>query len=825
MPNLEQLKQIFINPPSEFTPIPFWFWNDDLTEEELKRQIHEFHAKEVDGFVIHPRMGLPRSIPYLSDVFMNLVEVAVTEAAALGMTIILYDEGMYPSGSACGLVVKENPEYASRGLQLREVACGKSNEKISVEIELAEGERLVSVQAARKLTHRTIDQDSIVVLEVQQGSQSVEFTPTSEGDWNILIFVEVYSKGTIRGVHAGQDDGEPEVPLAADLLNIEATQTFIRLTHDKYYAKLSPYFGSTIIAMFTDEPDLLGRGHLEGLMPWTTNFMEEFASSVGDEQQLVALWYEVGEDTEGIRYRYNNAVQSRMIQTYYKPLSDWCAQHSIALTGHPALSGDIGLLEYFQIPGQDLVWRYIAPEGNKSIAGEHSTMGKCSSDAARHRGRRRNLNEVFGVCGIEGGWSLTADNMKWYLDWLFVRGVNLISPHAFYYSIRDERRDERPPDVGLHNIWWQDYGQFSRYIKRMSWLMTDSSNVTEVAVLTGKTDLPWEIVKPLYEQQIEFNYLEEALLASAVTVVDGELHIKDYRYKVVLIEHGSHVAAESWSILKQFIAQGGLVIEWSESGQYGLNIGQLVVEQAQDIVAVLDGKLGRAVKLAPVGEHIRISTIKKDGHLFYVVVNEDEAPYQGVLTIEGNGLTEIWHPWEGSCEAAIVEMNEGHQSIALQLERRQCLVIAVDAGVEPIAANVQGKTQPLQVIADLSLDWVVTDGAHAKQLSQLSSWTEWEAMKHFSGTLTYEKRFSCEDLLLWSAIQLDLGTAEEHVRLEVNGQTVGVRMWKPYTFDIKDKLQSGENVLRVVVTNSLANEYDRKSFQSGLIGPVSLLAK
>ena len=31
-------------------------------------------------------------------------------------------------------------------------------------------------------------------------------------------------------------------------------------------------------------------------------------------------------------------------------------------------------------------------------------------------------------------------DMKWYLDWLFVRGVNMIFPHAFYYSLRDRRK-------------------------------------------------------------------------------------------------------------------------------------------------------------------------------------------------------------------------------------------------------------------------------------------------------------------------------------------------------------------------------------------------
>jgi hypothetical protein len=71
----------------------------------------------------------------------------------------------------------------------------------------------------------------------------------------------------------------------------------------------------------------------------------------------------------------------------YKTLADWCEAHGIGPTGHPAGSDDIGLLEHFHIPGQDVVWRYVAPEGDKAVTGHHSTMSKCSSDAARHRGR------------------------------------------------------------------------------------------------------------------------------------------------------------------------------------------------------------------------------------------------------------------------------------------------------------------------------------------------------------------------------------------------------------------------------------------------------
>lgn len=29
----QSLKEQFLNPAKEFTPIPFWFWNDDLREK------------------------------------------------------------------------------------------------------------------------------------------------------------------------------------------------------------------------------------------------------------------------------------------------------------------------------------------------------------------------------------------------------------------------------------------------------------------------------------------------------------------------------------------------------------------------------------------------------------------------------------------------------------------------------------------------------------------------------------------------------------------------------------------------------------------------
>ncbi len=79
--------------------------------------------------------------------------------------------------------------------------------------------------------------------------------------------------------------------------------------------------------------------------------------------------------------------------------------------------------------------------------------------------RRRNANECFGACNKDDNpWQLSGGDIKWYTDWLAVRGVNLFIPHAFYYSICGKRKDERPPDVGPHSIWWAHYNAWSHLL-------------------------------------------------------------------------------------------------------------------------------------------------------------------------------------------------------------------------------------------------------------------------------------------------------------------------------------------------------------------------
>lgn len=477
-----KLLQELARPAREFTPIPFWFLNGDLTDAELRGQLKDFAAHGVYGVVLHPRMGLAERIGYLGKAYFHYIRTAVAAAAKLGMTVVLYDEGMYPSGSACGLVVKDHPELASEGLAL----------------------------AARP----------------QPGDEVLARVPGG-------VLVARKSGGTMRGLHWGEDDGEPHAPPSADILNPAAVERFVRLTHEAYYRELAPYFGNTIIGFFTDEPSILGR-NVEGMFPWTHGFAEVFRQAGGKPENLAALF--AGKENDDTRL-YRALLLQREGEVYYGTLSRWCRAHGIGLMGHPHQSDDIEVEPYFAVPGQDLVLRWLAPEKD-GLAGMDSTIGKCSADAARLMGRRRNANECFGACNRDGNpWQLSGGDIKWYTDWLAVRGVNLFIPHAFYYSIAGKRKDERPPDVGPNSIWWPHYHKWAGYWARLSCLMTGIDLHADVAVLCRNRDLHPDAVRPLFERQTGFQYLPESVWPEC-TVQDGALACRGKTYRQVVDPYG-----------------------------------------------------------------------------------------------------------------------------------------------------------------------------------------------------------------------------------------------------------------------------------------------
>src|ERR1700722_5819761 len=75
------------DPPRENSLLPFWFWNDALDTDELIRQIDSFESRGVYGFVLHPRVGLPRDLGWMSDALLDHMRLALDEARRREMQV------------------------------------------------------------------------------------------------------------------------------------------------------------------------------------------------------------------------------------------------------------------------------------------------------------------------------------------------------------------------------------------------------------------------------------------------------------------------------------------------------------------------------------------------------------------------------------------------------------------------------------------------------------------------------------------------------------------------------------------------------------------
>lgn len=730
----EELLKEILQPGTEFTPVPFWFFNDAFDEKHVREQLEDYVQKGVNGFVLHPRIGVPEDMPYLSEQYFEAVKYIVRTADELGMKVVLYDEGMYPSGSAHGRVVEADPEYASRGIHLVD----------AFEIDRADRDGIFYTQRGREQ----------IIARLSDG-RAIAYG---------------FTGGTIRGIHFGEDDGQAGAPKSADILNPAAVDEFIRLTHDAYYEHLKEYFGNTVIAFFTDEPCALGR-NAGRYREWTPGLEKELMAAGGRPEELEALF--VSKNTVTGRadivkveenptvILYHKLIKKKLREVFYARLSTWCENHGISFIGHPAESDDIEEELYFHIPGQDLIMRRVSPETG-GLREFDSVQAKITADLARHLGRRRNANECFGVCNRNNvPWYFTASDMKWYIDWLGLRGVNLFIPHAFYYSVEGDRKGERPPDVGPNNIWWKYYRRISDYIKRLSFLMTDSVNGARVAVLCDNNKVPYEEIACLYERQTEFNYLPAALLEKA-QVEDGKLRCQGFSYDALL------------NVLGEEYRQ-----------RFGGKLGGLLLTNVDNVP-------GESFKLAEECKDLRKVHLKKWDCDMYLFGNEGKTPICTGVTISGLRNPLFVDLWKGLCYTA----EEAGEAFTLCLQPSETVLVISDG-----------------------LKWLPEETPVEKRGAnwfrrEYPDWTErFTVVEKGNNTVTYVCRETVEQISGQECFSVRGG---EMVECWCNGGFVDVSLWGCHRFELGDCLREGENEIRLTVTGNAANLYEDAGISFGL---------
>ena len=146
--------RFLLTPGDDSAPVYSWVWNDRLTRGGIAQRLDDMARIGVKTFYVIPesKQFRPVNMPtylepdYLTDEYLRLFAFAAEEAEKRGMTLWLYDEDGWPSGSAGGHVGTAKPQLCGRKLEARARTLAAGEAYVPAEDALAafaaDGERL-----------------------------------------------------------------------------------------------------------------------------------------------------------------------------------------------------------------------------------------------------------------------------------------------------------------------------------------------------------------------------------------------------------------------------------------------------------------------------------------------------------------------------------------------------------------------------------------------------------------------------------------------------------------------------------------------------------
>ena len=527
---MQQFAKYFENDNlQEYRPLPFWSWNDQLDLDKLIEQIRWMDANHIGGFFMHARSGLKTE--YLSDEWMNDIEVCADEAQKRNMKAWAYDENGWPSGFAGGKLLEE--EKNCDRYVLWNTGAYDSSADVSYSMD---SDKLVRVQS--------------------------DIEP-AEGE-----YLNLYLRTSVS---------------TADIANPEVVDKFIALTHEQYKERFGDTFAEKIEGFFTDEPQ-----YQRWFTPYTdmlpVYFKEKFGEDILDS---LGLLFVEKEGYRKFRYRYWKALQELILENFAHKVYDWCVEHDVKLTGHYVEESTLGyqlmccggvmpFYEYESIPGIDWLGKATVSDLPSRQVGS----------VAAQLGKKRVISETFGCCG----WDVTPAELRRIAGFQYATGVNMMCHHLIPYSERGIRKYDYPAHYGKENPWvCEAFDDFNRYFTRLGYLLGESKSHIKVAMLHpmrsayfdykrelepdafGIRELELELTRACKEMSkhgIEYHFLDETLLAKYGFVKDGTIGCGECAYEYLVLPSLVTMDETTERLLHEYVKQGGKILLMGDKPSY-----------------------------------------------------------------------------------------------------------------------------------------------------------------------------------------------------------------------------------------------------------------
>lgn len=500
----------------EYRPIPFWSWNDELEENELREQIRWMKKQGFSGYFMHARGGLKTE--YLGEKWFDCINACLDEGEKQGLDSWAYDENGWPSGFVGGKLLED--------VNNRD----------------------------RYLTYSTgeYDENSFVSYDIS-GDKLKRTKEKKDG----VTYLNVYN-------HISAS--------TADVLNPEVVDKFLAETHQKYKEKTGANFGRLLKGFFTDEPQ-----YYRSAQPYTRVIEKYFKEKYGEDVlDGLGLLFTEKEGYKTFRYRFWKSLQELFVNNFSKRVYEWCKKNDVQLTGHYVEERDLkwqllccgGIMPnymYESIPGMDHLGREISsPIAPRQV-----------SSVAMQLGKKKVLTETFACCG----WDVTPKELKRIAEWQYVNGVNLMCQHLLPYSEYGQRKRDYPAHFSWANPWVrQNFKRFNDYFAKLGYLLGESKEIVNVAYFSplrsiyfdykrDDFDAPLKVdesylktAEKLSAMNLHYHIIDETVLAECGSTADGKLIVGNCTYDYIVFPETLTMDKTTAGILEKFYSDGGKML-------------------------------------------------------------------------------------------------------------------------------------------------------------------------------------------------------------------------------------------------------------------------
>jgi hypothetical protein len=765
-----------------------------------------------------PKMFRPNTMPtelepdYLTQPYFEEYRFAMDTAQELGMQCWLYDEGGWPSGGACGRVLMDHPELARRKLACRKVLFkkGTTYQKSDSDVVAAFGPDTAHLQEG-------------VVL----------------GDDSVVE--EYFCKRDVFEV-----PGTPDYP---DITLAEATGAFLQITHDAYKPYLKQYFGTTIKAVFTDEPKAPSE------VPFHPDLVRLYEQTYG-ESILPALPVLFGavtpcERTAKHLRQWYDLCSRQFCENYLLRCKQWANKNGMLFTGHmdkddePAgcMSGCnyhlMRALRCLDVPGIDVIRRQIHPGEKQQLKtarhiSDNGFFPRYASSAAAQNGTDYAMTESFGVYGS----GLTYDQMRYTLGYQAIRGINIFNIMLLTYSRKGHMMAGELPSFSEKQACHRDLSVFNACMERLSYVFSLGHRVCDTALYYPVQDF-WGRVRSqemadifdregraLEKLHVDFDIVDEDILLSASGTEAGVICHGKAKYRQLLIPAGAYLSPEAMAVLDRFRSGGGRVCTAAEE----VRVCSPVIGEAH-LLRVMRRKLtgGELLCLFNEYDHADTFAVRVPAGRSYLI-NITEGKVETLLVQSGN--VKICMASGETC--AVYSTEEVLPAEEMFYPR---------SGTDLPRCFAFSRTQSF-MLGEMTP--MLQEMSECPVTLSLGDWSE-AAGSAFSGSGMYETSFTLPGERVRDRAVLELGDVRYSCECILNGISLGVKVMHPYRFAVPEGLLQEHNILSIRVSNTAANQYAytktfdkwapwqlstyheiqqefcQDSLESGLYGPVKLL--